>query len=200
MRRLALALVVVTALGAARAEAITVRDVIELSKTGLSDEVLLALIEIESKVFPVDPETVRTLRDGGVSDRVIAAMIRHGRSKPLEPQPAAPDSPPAAAAAPQPQVVVIEHHDREVANVREVPVGVPVYVPVYVWAPRHRGGGVPHVPAAAPTSSIGLVHSRIGLPAPPPIPTSDPPYWNTVAPLPRRSDPPGWRKSPYLKP
>jgi hypothetical protein len=201
MRRLVVAIVVVTALGAARAEAITVRELIELSKTGLSDEVLLALIEIESKVFPVDPDTVKALKDAGVSQRVIAAMVRHGRSKPFEPAPAAPFDTPAPAPAPQPQVVVIDHHDQEVAAVREVPVAVPVYVPIYVRPSRHRdGGGTTYVPADVLAPSIGLSHGRFGLSAAPPKPTSDPPYWQQVVPLPRRSDPPGWQKSPYLKP
>ncbi len=201
MRRLVLLVALVITLGAARADAITVGEIIELSKTGLSDEVLLALIEIESQVFPVDSATVKALKGAGVSERVIAAMVRHGRAQPLEPPPSAlPDPVPA----PQPQVVVIDHHEHPVQTVREVPVAVPVYVPVYVWTSRHgdrrdRGRAV-YAPVATPGVSIGLPHSRIGLSAPPPKPTSDPPYWQAVVPLPRRSDPPGWKKSPYLKP
>jgi hypothetical protein len=201
MRRLMLLFVLVMTLGVSHAEAITVGEIIQLAKTGLSDEVLLALIEIESKVFPVDPDTVTTLKASGVSERVIAAIIRHGRSKPLEPAPSAPAAPPEPAPAPQPQVVVIDHRDHEVERVREVPVAVPVYVPVYVRAPRHGDRRVTHAPVVpTPGVSIGLPHGRIGLSAPPPRPTSDPPYWQAVVPLPRRSDPPGWKKSPYLKP
>ena len=184
MRRLALLCALVMTVGASRAEAITVTDIIELSKTGLSDEVLLALIEIESKVFPVDPDTVKALKSAGVSERVITAMVRHGRSKPLEPPPSAPVAPPEPAPAPPPQVVVIDHHDDDVRSVREVPVAVPVYVPVYVRTPRHDRRAT-QVPVARPGVSIGLPHGRIGLSAPPPRPTSDPPYW---------------QKSPYLKP
>lgn len=199
MRRSILLFVLMTALGAARAEAITVREIIDLSKTGLGDEVLLALIEIERKVFPIDPDTLKLLKDSGVSERVIVAMIRSGRSKPVEPEPVVVPDP---APAPQPQVVVIDRHDHhDTPRVREVAVPVPVYVtvPVYVRTPRHADGRrAEHVPAATHPSSIGLPHSRIGLSAPP-RPTSDPPGWRVV-PLSRRSDPPGWQKSPYLKP
>ncbi len=181
MKRLALLLAFLLAVGAARAEAITVGEIIELSKKGLSEDVLLALIEIESKVFPVDPETVQALKAGGVSERVIAAMVRHGRSKPLEPPPVLPPAP-EPLPPPQPQVVVIDHHDHEPV-VREVAVPVPVYVPVYVRASR-RGDRRVAQPVVATGVAIGLPHSRIGLSAPPPPPTSDPP---------------GWKKSPYLK-
>lgn len=201
MRRLVLLLALAMTVGAARAEAITIGEIIELSSSGLSDEVLLALVEIESKVFPVDPDTVKALKAGGVSERVIAAIVRHGRSKPFEAVVPAPVAPPEPAPAPHPQVVVIEHRDREVPVVREVPVAVPVYVPVYVRTPRHRvATRAVQAPVSTPGVSIGLSHGRIGLSAPPPLPTSDPPYWKAVVPLPRRSDPPGWKKSPYLKP
>ncbi len=195
MKRLALLLALLLAVGAARAEAITVGEIIELSKKGLSEDVLLALIEIESKVFPVDPETVQALKAGGVSERVIAAMVRHGRSTPLEPTPLSPA--PEPLPPPPPQVVVIDHHDHEPV-VREVAVPVPVYVPVYVRTPR-RGERRVTQPVVATGVAIGLPQGRIGLSAPPPKPTSDPPYWQVHVPLPRRSDPPGWKKSPYLK-
>jgi len=186
MRRVVLFLIVITAFGAARADAITVREIIELSKTGLSDDVLLALIEIERKVFPVDPETLKSLKAAGVSERVIIAIIRSGRSTPPEAEVAA-VAEPAPPPAPQPQVIVIDHDSRyDVPRVMEVAVPVYIGVPVYVRTPR-RGDGrrADHVPAAAPAPSIGLPHNRIGLSAAPPLPTSDPP---------------GWRKSPYLKP
>lgn len=203
MRRLVLLFALAITVGAARAEAITIGEIIELSKTGLSDEVLLALIDIESRVFPVDPDTVKALKRGGVSERVIAAIVRHGRSEPLQSESAVPTAvpPQEPAPAPQPQVIVIDHHDRGFEVVREVPVAVPVYVPVYVRTPRHRDRTPAVVaPVVTPGVSIGLRHGGIGLSAPPPRPTSDPPYWQSVVPLPRRSDPPGWKKSPYLKP
>lgn len=113
----------------ARADALTVRDVVELTRAGLGEEVLLALIEVDRSIFPIDGATIKTLKANGVSERVIAAMVRSGREV-LPPDPVITD--PVPAVAPQPQVIVIDHRDppevREV--VREVPVAVPVYIPV----------------------------------------------------------------------
>jgi len=109
-------------LAAGRAEAVTVRDVIELSKAGLSDSVLLALIDVDRSVYSIDTATLKQLKTAGVSDAVIVAMIRSGRepraeetAQPaMQPQPAAqPDSQesdqpaavPAPAAAPYPVAI-----------------------------------------------------------------------------------------------
>ena len=109
MRRVLLALVTIIAITAGRAEAVTIRDIIELSKAGLSEDVLLALIEVDRSVFSIDTKTLKQLKDSGVKDAVIVAMIRSGRTPVPEP-PAAP----AAEPEPQPrepQVIVIDHHD-----------------------------------------------------------------------------------------
>lgn len=118
--------VVLICLLSSRAEAVTFRDVIELTRAGLGEEVLLALIEVDRSVFPIDAASIKRLKDEGVSERVILAMVRSGR----EVQPPAEQVPVEAAppVAPEPQVVVIEH--REPAEIREVPVVVPIYVPV----------------------------------------------------------------------
>lgn len=131
MRRLVVLLVALFGLVPA-AEALTVRDIIELSKAGLGEDVLLALIEVEGGVYSIDPGTLKALKSAGVPDRVIVALVRSGRER-VEP-PALPVAPPEPEAAPPPQVVVIEHHDQP----REVMVPVPVYVPVYTSRPRVR--------------------------------------------------------------
>lgn len=113
----------------ARADALTVRDVVELTRAGLGEEVLLALIEVDRSVFPIDAATIKELKASGVSERVIAAMVRSGREAP-PPEPVVSETP--QPMTPPPQVVVIDHREapevREV--VREVPVAVPVYIPV----------------------------------------------------------------------
>lgn len=109
MRRVLLALVTIIAITAGRAEAVTIRDIIELSKAGLSENVLLALIEVDRSVFSIDTETLKQLKKAGVSDAVVVAMIRSGRTPPPEPV-----TPPATETEPQtrePQVVVIDHRD-----------------------------------------------------------------------------------------
>jgi ABC-type amino acid transport substrate-binding protein len=68
-----------TLLTAGRAEALSVRDVIELSKAGLGEEVLLALIEVDPSIFAIDASTLKQLKGAGVPDRVIVAMIKSGQ-------------------------------------------------------------------------------------------------------------------------
>jgi len=93
MRRVFIALFATLALISARAEAVTIRDLIELSKAGLGDDVLLALIEVDRTVFTIDLATLKKLKDAGVSDKVIVALIRSGRSSAPELVPAPPPAP-----------------------------------------------------------------------------------------------------------
>jgi hypothetical protein len=126
MRRLWLVGALVAAL-AGSAEALTVRDIVELTRAGLGDEVLLALIEVDRGVYAIDKETLKQLKAAGVSDRVIVAMVRSGREVPVEPAPApAVDQQPVEA--PAPQVVVIDHQPERIVEV-PVPVAVPVFIP-----------------------------------------------------------------------
>jgi hypothetical protein len=139
MRRLLIIATLLLPLAPSRAEAVTVRDIIELTRAGLGDDVLLALIEVDRNVFAIDAQTITRLKQAGVSERVIAAMIRSGRTREVaDEQPAAYVEPPP----PPPPVVVIDHQE----TVREVPVpvAVPVYVPVVRShdAERTRDGDV----------------------------------------------------------
>jgi hypothetical protein len=167
-RRTAFALLTVIALAAGRAEAVTIRDVIELSKAGLSDQVLLALIEVDRSVFAIDTPTVKQLKDAGVSETVIIALIRSGRTpRAQEPEPA-----PAPPVATEPAVVVVDHYDAPAPAPIAVPypVAVPVYVPV---APR-RFRGADTITTTFPTD-VGVVKARV------PIPSNcvkaEPVYW-----------------------
>jgi hypothetical protein len=116
-----------------RAEAVTLKEIMELTRSGVSDEVILALIEIDQRVFPIDSETLGTLKQAGVSERVMVAIVKSGRATP----PQSPSGPlaqdPANEPPPPPQVFVVE---RESPSVREVVVPVPVYIAV----PTHRSG------------------------------------------------------------
>jgi hypothetical protein len=133
--RFALAAAVLLLAGAAsRAEALTIRDVIELTKAGVSEEVLLALIDVDGGVYANDTETLKALKQAGVSERVMIALVRSGRERPL-PEPPPPPVPESEVQAPAPQVVVVEHHEPP----QQVVVPVPVYVPVYTAPVRsHR--------------------------------------------------------------
>jgi hypothetical protein len=152
MRRLLsiLLLVALPASAAAQGSLLTVRDIVDLTKAGLGDEALIALIEVNRPVFPVDVDTLKRLKAAGVAPPVIVAMIRSGREAPPAAPPPVPVEVPVVydpePLPPPPPVVVIEHHER----VREVPVAVPVYVAV----PTRRIVDHPRRPAAKPVEPV----------------------------------------------
>jgi hypothetical protein len=141
MRRLAVLTLTLSALiGATSAEALTTREIIELSRAGLGEDVLLALIEVDRGVYAIDPASMKALKEAKVSERVILALVRSGREPLAAPEPPVQVAePPVEPSRPEPQVVVIEHREPEI--VREV---VPVYVAVGSGHRRLRT----HVPAA----------------------------------------------------
>ena len=116
-------LFLVLSLAAGRAEAVTVRDVIELSKAGLSDSVLLAVIDVDRSVFAIDAATLKQLKSAGVSDAVIVAMIRSGREARVD------DAVPPVAQEPAPMPDTQEPAPQPAAP---PPVPYPVAVPVPV--------------------------------------------------------------------
>jgi hypothetical protein len=156
MRRLiAILTLAITPAVSAGAQTLSTRDVIELSKAGLGEEVLLALIEVNRSVFPVDRATMKSLKDAGVAPAVIVAMVKSGRDQ------VEPSLPPSQPVAMMPQDIVdgggmtarereLERElerakDRELERdlerirarresqyVAPVAVPVPVYVPVPV--------------------------------------------------------------------
>src|SRR5262245_46210492 len=166
IRRAAVACLVVLALTAGRAEAVTLRDIMELSKAGLSDSVLLALIEVDRSLFAIDTATIKKLKEAGVSDVVIVAMIRSGREQPPEPPPAPPVVVDPQDPPNEPRIVVIDHHDAPQAPVvYPVPVAVPVYAPFaatgLVDGAVRRNSNV--VKATVQTDQ-GIVRARVPLP------------------------------------
>jgi len=126
---------VAVTLGPVRAEAITLREVIDLTRAGLGEDVLLALIEIDQRVFSIDPATLRLLKEAGVSERVIVAIVRSGRTPVVaatEPVPVPVEA--MAPTPPEPEVVIVE---RERPVVREVAVPVAVFIPVPTRSRAH---------------------------------------------------------------
>ncbi len=115
---------------------VTTRDIVELSKAGLGEEVLLALIEVHRPVFPVDAVTLKSLKESGVAPNVIIAMIRSGRELPPA---AVVVAEPAPSPAPQPQVVYLEpeQYEQPAPRVRYEERVREVVVPVYVPFPLH---------------------------------------------------------------
>jgi hypothetical protein len=60
----------------ARAGDLTLRDVIELHRTGLGDELLIAVIEADGGPFTLSFADIQDLKSDGLSERVIAALAR----------------------------------------------------------------------------------------------------------------------------
>ena len=133
----------------APSQAVTLNEVIDLTRAGLGDEVLLALIEVDGGVFDVDPATLTRLKQAGVSERVIIAMVRSGRVKPVAPDP----QPLADVVASQtaPEVIYVP---QPAPVVREVAVPYPVYVAVPVGS-RGRHDRYPDAHDRAPGNGAG---------------------------------------------
>jgi hypothetical protein len=69
------------ALTPAPASAVTVNEIIAMSKAGVSERVILAVIERDQTILAVEPDTIVALKREGVSDAVVTAMLRSGRDR-----------------------------------------------------------------------------------------------------------------------
>jgi len=126
------------------AAAVSVEDLFSLKANGLSDEVLVALIETDGSVFRLSPEDVVALHKRGLGEKVILAMIASARRR----MPSASESLPASpgetrdsegARTGYPSVVspisqtIVQHVEvSQPARVIEVPVVVPFPIAVPV--------------------------------------------------------------------
>lgn len=128
------------------ANAVTVRDIIELTRAGLPDDVLVAVIDADRTVFVLDKDQILELKEAGVSRAVLLKMLRSRRE--FDPstgagQGAPQDAPVVTEAPPPPHLVVIG------APPAPQPVTIVVpqyfYVPVPIW-----GAAAPHAPRLAP--------------------------------------------------
>ena len=55
--------------------ALTNEDVVRVAASGMGDDLLIQLIETSSARFTVTPDALVELKNSGLSDRVIAAML-----------------------------------------------------------------------------------------------------------------------------
>ena len=129
MRRLLMCSVFALVLGlAAPAQAVTLRDLIDLSRAGLSDDILIALVEAEKSEFRLDAVDVRQLKEQGLSDRLLVHLLQTPTLREEAARNAAAYGPaPAPVPSREPDVVVID---------RVETIAVPVYIPVAVSRPR----------------------------------------------------------------
>src|SRR5258708_38146147 len=155
-----LLILAVLACAPAPAGAVTLAEVVALSKGGVSEQVIVALIERDQTLFSMSPDQLVKLQRDGLSDTILLALLKSGRPSdaPLPASPL-PVGPPQTAAAPPPPAVVVVGHSPEYPNTRtadlmpttdlpliQAPIIVPVPVPYLVprserRAPRGPGGG-----------------------------------------------------------
>jgi hypothetical protein len=133
------------------AAAVSMADLIELSRAGLSDDVLVALVEADNTSFALDAPKILELRQQGLSERVITAMLKSGRNAATPRTPAFPAGDPTAscpgcstagqpAAADEPPSLVIIGGQKD-----EPPAPEPQQVIVMPWFfPVAATGG--HIP------------------------------------------------------
>lgn len=117
---------------ASRAEAVSLRDLIDLAKQGMSDDLLIALVEAEKSVFHLTAADLKDLKSQGLSDRLLIHLLQTPALRPApEPTLTIIGAKPARPASAPPSTVVIVDRVEHVA--------VPVYVPVPVV--RHDRDG-----------------------------------------------------------
>ena len=73
-------MIAVIALTGPRARAVTLEEVVELSQAGIGEVVLVELIEMDDIAYLLTPTGLRSLKGAGVSDQVLLALLRGGRS------------------------------------------------------------------------------------------------------------------------
>src|SRR5256885_6243377 len=122
MRRLLLVLAL-AACTPTPAGAVTLAEVVSLSKGGFSEQVILALIERDQTLFSLSSDQLVKLQREGVSDTILLALLKSGR--PNDAPPPASSTLAAAsqtAAAPPPPAVVVVGHSPEYPNTRTTDV------------------------------------------------------------------------------
>lgn len=149
-------LLVTVLLVPAAASAVTVDQIVALSKAGVSEAVILALLDRDQTVLSIEPEQVVVLKREGLSDTLIMAMLRSGREQGEEAartdaslNAASILSNLAMSATPNPQVVIVGHgpdrpdtgyFDGIDRSIRRGPI-VPPYALYGYGVPYRRGFG-----------------------------------------------------------
>ena len=74
-----LVVVAVLLMAPATARAVTIEDIVALSKAGVADSVLIALIDADQTVFDLTPQQIVDLKQAGVPDSVVVRMVLTSR-------------------------------------------------------------------------------------------------------------------------
>jgi hypothetical protein len=63
------------------ASAVTLDEILGLARAGVTDAIILALIDRDKTVFAIEPDQIVKLHKDGVSEAVILAMLKSGREE-----------------------------------------------------------------------------------------------------------------------
>lgn len=118
-------------MAAVPAQAVTLRDLVDLSKSGLSDEILIALVEAERSVFHLKAADLQELKRQGLSDRLLLHLLQ----TPAIREEAARAEAPYYPSQPEPRQAVLMPTQIVVVD-RIQTIAVPVYWPIYVPTPQ----------------------------------------------------------------
>jgi len=92
--------------------AVTPEEIVRLTKSGVSDDVILAFVARDRTIFALSPEDLIVLKTQGVSEAVLVAMLKSGRDEgetALARQAAQAEAERVEAASLTPNVVVVGH-------------------------------------------------------------------------------------------
>lgn len=113
--------------------ATTAEQLVALSRAGLSDDILIVLIQTDGSTFQLSADDILALHRQGLSNAVIRAMQETARKpapveEPVPPQPPQP-APPPVVNVHQTVTQRVEPSFAQSYPFYSVPVAVPVYVP-----------------------------------------------------------------------
>jgi len=156
----ALTFAVAFALAPRPAAAVTVDQIVALSKAGVSEAVILALLDRDRTVLTIDPEQLVTLKREGLSDTLIMAMLKNGRDEAEEAARAVSEEKaasilatlPLSSSLPAPDFVVVGHGP-ERPNTSYSSTGFRTGRAKGVYAPTLPA--VPYGPALPPAAARG---------------------------------------------
>jgi hypothetical protein len=166
--------------------AVGLDQIVALTKAGVSEPIILALIDRDKTVFAIEPEQLVKLQRDGVSETVILAMLKSGRAE-GDAQTRADSAQNAAmilsSLSTVPEVVLLGHDPEWPNAVRgfssspppvgllPMPYGFPYAVPYASdYGPRHRPRR-PSVSRPSPTQTspaLCITHPSTG-PVPPAV-------------------------------
>jgi hypothetical protein len=114
----------------ARAGDLTLRDVVELHRSGLGEDLLVAVIEADGGPFELGYADIMDLKSDGLSERIITALVRTGSRR-------------SQASTGDAPAVQVEQHVTNVVPGGFV-TGYPVYLPLGAVDDSRRQDGRRH--------------------------------------------------------